>query len=178
MQPTVHYQLGGGRGRGNVAQDRNLILIAQKRGLEIVNLVSPAVIAWNLVLWVTIGRGTHVIKYYLLLIKQALIGIAGNWIRGTSLEPCQRKRSVIVHVDFNGCFSNFCFRRNNLDLYSLYICKSRRFGSLRNVWHAKEPGLGGSSVTQAWLEDDMSVTRAWLFEQRTLAGSEFDTALS
>lgn len=36
---------GGGRGRGNVAQDRNLILIAQKRGLEIVNLVSSAVIA-------------------------------------------------------------------------------------------------------------------------------------
>lgn len=45
MQPTVHYQWGGGRGRGNVAQDRNLILIAQKRGLEIVNLVSSAVIA-------------------------------------------------------------------------------------------------------------------------------------
>lgn len=45
MQPTVHYQLGGGRGRGNVAQDRNLILIAQKRGLEVVNLVSSAVIA-------------------------------------------------------------------------------------------------------------------------------------
>ena len=39
------------------------------------------------------------------------------------------------------------FWRHILDLYSVYVCKSRSFGNLRNVWNAKKPRPRGSSVT-------------------------------